>query len=99
MKVKQAYIVTGTLKGDRTLELDEPIGLHNYKVRVIVEPVEPLPAPSAQRGDGGNLAGAGRERVRSAYQGRKRSSNPRDTRRMECVICVPTWTPRPPFMQ
>ena len=46
MKVKQAYIVTGTLKGDRTLELDEPIGLHNYKVRVIVEPVEPLPRPS-----------------------------------------------------
>ena len=43
MKVKQAYIVTGTLKGDRTVELDEPIGLHNYKVRVIVEPVEPLP--------------------------------------------------------
>ena len=43
MKVKQAYIVTGTLKGDRTLVLDEPIGLYNYKVRVIVEPVEPLP--------------------------------------------------------
>ena len=43
MKVKQAYIVTGTLKGDRTLVLDEPIGLHNYKVRVTVEPVEPLP--------------------------------------------------------
>ena len=46
MKVKQAYIVTGTLKGDRTVELDEPIGLHNYKVRVIVEPVEPLPRRS-----------------------------------------------------
>ena len=43
MKVKQAYIVTGTLKGDRTLVLDEPIGLYDYKVRVIVEPVEPLP--------------------------------------------------------
>ena len=43
MKVKEAYIVTGTLKGDRTVELDEPIGLHNYKVRVVVEPVEPLP--------------------------------------------------------
>ena len=43
MKVKQAYIVTGTLKGDRTLVLDEPIGLYDYKVRVIVEPVEALP--------------------------------------------------------
>lgn len=43
MKVKQAYIVTGTLKGDRTLVLDEPIGLYDYKVRVIVEPMEALP--------------------------------------------------------
>ena len=41
--MKEAYIVTGTLKGDRTLVLDEPIGLHDYKVRVIVEPVEALP--------------------------------------------------------
>ena len=41
--MKQAYIVTGTLKGDRTLVLDESIGLYDYKVRVIVEPVEALP--------------------------------------------------------
>lgn len=41
--MKEAYIVTGTLKGDRTLVLDEPIGLYDYKVRVIVEPVEALP--------------------------------------------------------
>ena len=41
--MKEAYIVTGTLKGDRTLVLDEPVGLYNYKVRVTVEPVEPLP--------------------------------------------------------
>ncbi|MXY46278.1 MAG: hypothetical protein F4Y44_04685 [Chloroflexi bacterium] len=41
--MKSAYIVTGTLKGDRTLVLDEPIGLYDYKVRVIVEPVEALP--------------------------------------------------------
>lgn len=41
--MKNAYIVTGTLKGDRTLVLDEPIGLYDYKVRVIVEPVEALP--------------------------------------------------------
>ena len=44
--MKEAYIVTGTLKGDRTLVLDEPIGLHDYKVRVIVEPVEALPRRS-----------------------------------------------------
>lgn len=41
--MKEAYIITGTLKGDRTLILDEAIGLYNYKVRVIVEPVEALP--------------------------------------------------------
>jgi len=41
--MKEAYIVTGILKGDRTLVLDEPIGLYDYKVRVIVEPIEALP--------------------------------------------------------
>ena len=43
MKVKQAYIVTGTLKGNQTLVLDEPLDMYDWKVRVIVEPVEALP--------------------------------------------------------
>lgn len=41
--MKQAYIVTGTLKGNQTLVLDEPLDMYDWKVRVIVEPVEALP--------------------------------------------------------
>ena len=45
--MKNAYIVNGTLKGDRTLVLDEPLDLRDWKVRVIIEPVEALlPRPS-----------------------------------------------------
>ena len=41
--MKNAYIVTGTLKGNQTLVLDEPLDLYDWKVRVVVEPVEALP--------------------------------------------------------
>ncbi|MCY3544202.1 MAG: hypothetical protein OXI16_00205 [Chloroflexota bacterium] len=41
--MKNAYIVTGTLKGNQTLVLDEPLDMYDWKVRVIVEPLEALP--------------------------------------------------------
>lgn len=44
--MKEAYIVTGTLKGNQILVLDEPLDMYDWKVRVVVEPVKALPRRS-----------------------------------------------------
>jgi hypothetical protein len=37
--MESAYVVTGTLRDERTVMLDEPVGLRSSKVRVTIEPL------------------------------------------------------------
>lgn len=39
----RSFVVTGTLRNDKTVELDEAVPLRSGKVRLVVEPLTPKP--------------------------------------------------------
>jgi hypothetical protein len=44
--VQKAYVVSGTLRDDRTVTLDEPVPLGATKVRVTLEPIRQIQRPT-----------------------------------------------------